>query len=133
MRCRRHPNFFSLQLCFTTAEGGGFQNGCQRRLKVAPEALLPRQAREIPPKACVSRVYIYKYKKRKKYIYFHYTHSCDKLVTQLEIFIGSKICYIVKNCIVKILFYIYIGIATVNSIKHIIAFLACSLIITKKI
>ena len=44
------PNFFFLS--FTNAEGGA---------KWAPKALLSRRAKEIPPKAGISRVYIYIY------------------------------------------------------------------------
>ena len=53
MAHRRHPNFFFLFFfllySFTAAEGGG---------KWAPGAPLPRRAREIPPKAGISRVFI---------------------------------------------------------------------------
>ena len=44
-------------LSFTAAEGDGFPNGRRRHLKVVPKAPFPRRAREIPPKAGVSRVF----------------------------------------------------------------------------
>ena len=57
-----HNFFYFFSYSFTATEGGGFPNKCRGNPKGCAEgatkAPLLRRAREIPPKAGVSRVYI---------------------------------------------------------------------------